>query len=991
MSASNGSVAPLKLKKRRFDPFQLYEVSHKKCSILRVEVYGGSNVTKGWLGDLLDIPDPYLILHVKGTPNRKKRTPVINNCPNPQWNVSFQFYIDPTEKRELFVTLMDSNYLMDEEMGTKAIDLSHFTPGFEEDIEVDYECGAKVKMKLSMVEEKKPNLRFSLALSEEEKYFVKRRRMHIFAAMQKILGSKHGPKDVREVPIIGVLGSGGGFRATMSFAGVFKALDESGLLDCVMYAAGLSGSSWWLSYLYSHPDFPHLISPGELIPELRERMAKSWKKLLTPMNMYKYVKEVTSKASQGQPVSFTDIFGHLVGDTLLKERKGSLLSQQRAKLARGQVPMPMYTCLNVKKDVSARVFQDWMEFSPYEIGCAKYGTFLRTEDFGSKFYVGKLLNRFKEPPLHFLMGVWGSAFCILFKRLMAEGKKKREIPQLLRGESERTNSISEDTKEKTFDEDEESEDSWVNTLPVVGEDSELYEHYCANKKLIKSHHNQPANDELVSARSVLVDTESGMLWDVMDDNCDSGSSDSEMDGFDDDSSGSEDDESSAAELALEENGQPETEKSKKSSVASLENGDVGQKSKPRKLSKQKAMEMVDGASGGRRRSSAGLVDIDEVKSVAAVNNSVECERDSVESEVRSGRGSKNGVQSSTKVSDADGGGSDAAKNGDLKGCGNSVKKKESIGGKRNGKANSQKEYWKEKRKVKKANQRKVQRNFWKSVLETIFQSGGLGDTRAGRAGLIFNPLRGLSLQQTFPISPFSITTPDDDMAFKGFHEAVEVQAKKLYLVDSGLTFNSPYPLLLRPQRAVDIYLSFDFSGRLSDLHEPFKEIILAEKWARLNSVPFPPVAELSKKFLEEPMRELYVFENPNEANCPIILHFIIFNGQFKEYKDLGVKRETEEEKEFADFKVFSDPEDTYSMFHFCYNHLQFNRICQLMEFNTKLGMKTILQCMQKVIERKQSCHYKSQSMKMSTELQQASVCEETDESDEEYFDSVDDL
>ncbi|KAG8228650.1 hypothetical protein J437_LFUL008301 [Ladona fulva] len=293
--------------------------------ILRVEVFNGENITKGWLGDMMDIPDPYLILKLKGTPNRRKRTPVIDNCPNPQWNVCFKFYLDPSENRELYVTLMDSNYVMDQELGNKILDLTNFTPGTEEYIVVDYDSGAKVNMKVSMVEDTKPNLRFSLALSDEEKYFVKRRRMHIFEAMKKFLGHKNAPKDQREVPVIAVLGSGGGFRATMSFAGVFKALEESGLLDCVMYVASLSGSSWYLSCLYSHPDFPHLLTPGDLIPELRARMAKSWTKLLTPLNMYNYMKQVLRKSSQGQPVSFTDFFGHLVGDTLLIEVSSQLI------------------------------------------------------------------------------------------------------------------------------------------------------------------------------------------------------------------------------------------------------------------------------------------------------------------------------------------------------------------------------------------------------------------------------------------------------------------------------------------------------------------------------------------------------------------------------------------------------------------------------------------------------------------------------------------
>lgn len=73
------------------------------------------------------------------------------------------------------------------------------------------------------------------------------------------------------------------------------------------------------------------------------------------------------------------------------------------------------------------------------------------------------------------------------------------------------------------------------------------------------------------------------------------------------------------------------------------------------------------------------------------------------------------------------------------------------------------------------------------------------------------------------------------------YEPLDNKAKKLFIVDSGLAFNSPYPLLLRPQRAVDIYLSFDFSQRPEDKSQPFKELLLAERWAIQNKVPFPPI------------------------------------------------------------------------------------------------------------------------------------------------------
>lgn len=47
-----------------------------------------------------------------------------------------------------------------------------------------------------------------------------------------------------QVPVVAILGSGGGFRAMVGFSGVMKALYESGILDCATYIAGLSGSTW---------------------------------------------------------------------------------------------------------------------------------------------------------------------------------------------------------------------------------------------------------------------------------------------------------------------------------------------------------------------------------------------------------------------------------------------------------------------------------------------------------------------------------------------------------------------------------------------------------------------------------------------------------------------------------------------------------------------------------------------------------------------------
>ena len=53
-------------------------------------------------------------------------------------------------------------------------------------------------------------------------------------------------------------------------------------------------------------------------------------------------------------------------------------------------------------------------------------------------------------------------------------------------------------------------------------------------------------------------------------------------------------------------------------------------------------------------------------------------------------------------------------------------------------------------------------------------------------------------------------------------DQLALTAKHIYLVDSGLVFNSPYPPMLRHERDVDIFLSFDFSARNRDVEFPFE-------------------------------------------------------------------------------------------------------------------------------------------------------------------------
>uniref|UniRef100_A0A8C1EYX4 Phospholipase A2 n=1 Tax=Cyprinus carpio carpio TaxID=630221 RepID=A0A8C1EYX4_CYPCA len=630
---------------------------------------------------VVDTPDPYVELFIPTSPESRKKTQHIDNNINPEWNEAFEFILDPNQNNVLKLTLMDANYVVDEMLGTASYDISKLKVG--QTVLVSFLIG-----KVSFIYSRTTDLRFSLDLCPKEKLYRQHRRDRVMLGIKKLLHMEEPSSLPSSVPVIAVLGSGGGFRAMVGFSGVMKALNESGVLDCVTYVAGLSGSTWYMSALYSHPEFP---TKGleQINQELMNRVSSNPLRLLLPKHITNYVHALWSKKATGQPVTFTDIFGMLIGETLIPSRMDTKLSELQEKINEAQAPLPLFTCLHVKPDVSELKFADWVEFSPYEIGMAKYGTFMTPDLFGSKFFRGNVVKKHEENPLHFLMGVWGSAFSILINRILG---------------------FNDVTNGSTMEEELEQ----IKPEHIVGEDS---------------------------------------------------------------------------------------------------------------------------------------LDNDE----------------------------------------------DQNKDGEY------------------------------------------QASWMQRMVSSLFSDSVLFKTREGRAGKVHNFMLGLNLNDDVPfsVSPMEdeIDAVTDPFEFDRIYEPLDVKSKKIHMVDSGLTFNLPYPLILRPQRGVDLIISFDFSARPSDSSLPFKELLLAEKWARMNKLPFPKIDP--RVFDREGMKECYVFKpNKGEKNCPTIIHFVLVNIEFRTFKAPGVPRETDKERKFADFDIFDDPETPYSTFNFQYSNQAFTQLQDLMEFNT---------------------------------------------------------
>ena len=142
-------------------------------------------------------------------------------------------------------------------------------------------------------------------------------------------------------------------------AGAMKGLQSSGVLDCATYNVGLSGSSWYLSTLYASKD----VKVSEVNRDIRQRIVHNKMKLIAPEKLRSYGKHLWEKHKRGQPVSFADIFGCMVGEVLLgKNNMKCKLSDFRSRLSDFKHPMPLFVAVIVKPKESAMRYHEWVEF-----------------------------------------------------------------------------------------------------------------------------------------------------------------------------------------------------------------------------------------------------------------------------------------------------------------------------------------------------------------------------------------------------------------------------------------------------------------------------------------------------------------------------------------------------------------------------------------------------------------------------------------------------
>ncbi|MFH0898653.1 MAG: hypothetical protein V1855_03680, partial [bacterium] len=210
--------------------------------------------------------------------------------------------------------------------------------------------------------------------------------------------------DAQQTPNIGIVCSGGGYRAAVATLSMLQGLEEIGLLDAASYISSLSGSTWSLaSWVYQEA------SLGWLEKFLRKQMQQSFYPHNLEIN--DIANTVFAKITSGRIAGLNDIYGGILANIFLKTKKdpggqNCYLSNLVPKISEGQYPFPIFTAIISNESDP----YPWMEFTPLEVGSTYLETWIPTWACGKQFKEGVSTDTRYEETFGFMLGMWGSAY-----------------------------------------------------------------------------------------------------------------------------------------------------------------------------------------------------------------------------------------------------------------------------------------------------------------------------------------------------------------------------------------------------------------------------------------------------------------------------------------------------------------------------------------------------------------------------------------------------
>ncbi len=264
-------------------------------------------------------------------------------------------------------------------------------------------------------------------LCYEELAFIQNRIPHVKEALEQFLDMELNEQDM---PRIGLCFTGGGFRAMNLTLGFLKGAQEIGLFDSSMFMASLSGSTWAVA-----PWIATDQSMDVYMNELSKNIETGLNLIDNPNEIRLLMQRLMVKMMYKQPLSAIDLYGAILGNTLLESygngRMSITLTESHKDVIMGFLPLPIYTSVQT----NLRPYE-WMECTPYEIGGDYLQSYIPTWAYGRKFQHGASLNYAPEQSLGYFMGIFGSAFEVDFKDIIAHSQSqlheiKMELPAIL--------------------------------------------------------------------------------------------------------------------------------------------------------------------------------------------------------------------------------------------------------------------------------------------------------------------------------------------------------------------------------------------------------------------------------------------------------------------------------------------------------------------------------------------------------------------------------
>ncbi|KAG7328644.1 hypothetical protein KOW79_008588 [Hemibagrus wyckioides] len=208
---------------------------------------------------------------------------------------------------------------------------------------------------------------------------------------------------------------------------------------------------------------------------------------------------------------------------------------------------------------------------------------------------------------------------------------------------------------------------------------------------------------------------------------------------------------------------------------------------------------------------------------------------------------------------------------------------------------------------------------------------------------VFNFLRGFVLHNKYRES--STFNTSEETHLDAFPNRLTPMDRTLGLVDAAFEFNSAFPPVLRPHRHVDVVLSLSYSWDKDHL----KVLKKTQQYCAIRQLPFPNID--FSKFESEPPREVYVFEDEENPDAPIVVHFPLVNITFKENKAPGVKRQGKKELKAGKVDV-STGSSPYVTSNLTYKADDFQKLVDLTCYNVSNNVDSIVSALERALNRK---------------------------------------